>query len=169
MAYIRIGKIVNTHGIKGELKIASESDFDDIRYRKGNTVYLETEDGYVPFEVASFRIHKGFPLVSFRGLADINAVEQYKGLPVYIDEKDRQELPEGEYYRDQLTGLQAVDEDGTAIGEVTAVEETMGAQNNLRIRSAEGKEYLVPNVPAFIAKVDLEEGIIVIRRIEGLL
>ncbi len=169
MAYIRIGRIINTHGIKGELKIASESDFDEIRYQKGNTVWLHIDGKYEPFEVASFRMHKGFPLVSFKGLADINAVEQYKGMPVYIDEKDRQELPEGEYYRDQLTGLQAVDEEGQAIGEVIAVEETMGAQNNLRIRSSEGTEFLVPNVPAFVRKVDLAAGIIVIRRIEGLL
>lgn len=169
MAYIRIGKIVNTHGIKGEVKIASESDFDEVRYQKGNTVWLHIDGRYEPFEVASFRMHKGFPLVTFAGLNDINAVEQYKGQPVYIDEKDRQELPEGEYYRNQLTGLQAVDEEGTVIGKVTAVEETMGAQNNLRIRSEEGREYLVPNVPAFVVRVNLDEGIIVIRRIEGLL
>ena len=83
MAYIRIGKVVNTHGLKGELKISSESDFDDIRYKKGNTVYLRTEEGYVPFEVATFRLHKGFPLVSFKDFQDINLVEKFKNCIVY--------------------------------------------------------------------------------------
>ena len=62
-----------------------------------------------------------------------------------------------------------MDEEDTALGTVIAVEETMGAQNNLRIRDPEGKEFLVPNVPAFVVKVDLSEKKIVIRRIEGLL
>ena len=169
MNYIRIGTVINTHGLKGELKISSESDFDDIRYKKGNTVYLECDEGMKPFTVQTYRVHKGFPLVSFTDHADINMVEKYKGCGVYIDAKDRQELPEGEYYRDQLEGLCAVDEEGVVLGTVTAVEETMGAQNNLRIRDPEGKEFLVPNVPAFVVRVDLEEKKIVIRRIEGLL
>ena len=169
MNYIRIGTVINTHGLKGELKISSESDFDDIRYKKGNTVYLECEAGMKPFQVQTYRVHKGFPLVSFTDHTDINLVEQYKGCGVYIDAKDRQDLPEGEYYRDQLEGLCAVDEEGASLGTVVAVEETMGAQNNLRIRDPEGKEFLVPNVPAFVVKVDLSEKKIVIRRIEGLL
>lgn len=169
MAYIRIGRIVNTHGIRGELKISSESDFDELRYKKGNTVYLKVKEGYVPFTVASFRLHKGFPLISFAGLGNINLVEQYKGMPVYIDAKDRQPLPEGEYYRDQLIGLKALDQDGELLGEVTAVEETAGAQNNLRIRTPDEKEFLVPNVAAFVTGVDLQKGEIRIRRIEGLL
>ncbi|MBE6129374.1 MAG: ribosome maturation factor RimM [Erysipelotrichaceae bacterium] len=169
MAYIRIGRIVNTHGIKGEVRIQSESDFDEIRYQKGNTVYLHTADGYLPFEVASFRFHKNFVLVSFRDHADINLVEQYKGCGVYIDEKDRQKLPEGEYYRDQLEGLKAFDEEGSELGEVIAVEETLGAQNNLRIRLTDGREVLVPNIPAFIRNVDLENGTVTVHRMEGLL
>ena len=168
MAYIRIGKVVNTHGLKGELKISSESDFDDIRYKKGNTVYLRTEEGYVPFEVATFRLHKGFPLVSFKDFQDINLVEKFKNCIVYIDEKDRQKLPEGEYYRDQLTGLDAEYEDGEPLGKVISVEETVGAQNNLRIQLKDGREILVPNVKAFVVKVDLDEKKIRIRRIGGL-
>lgn len=169
MEYIEIGKVVNTHGLKGELRIESWSDFDEVRYRKGNTVYLETEEGYLPFQVQSFRIHKGSPLVVFRGYGDINLVEKYKGCVVCIDANDRHELPEGEYYADELIGLRAVDEDGREVGEVTAVEETRGAQKNLRIRMPEGKEFLLPDIPAFVKEVDPENGVIRIHMDEGLL
>ena len=57
MDFIEIGKIVNTHGLKGELKIESWSSFDDIRYEKGNIVYLNIHDEYVPFTVATYREH----------------------------------------------------------------------------------------------------------------
>lgn len=169
MEYIEIGRVVNTHGLKGELKIESWSDFDDVRYRKGNTVYLETEEGYLPFKVQSFRMHKGNPLVVFQGYGDINLVEKYKGCIVCIAESDRHSLPEGEYYADELTGLRAVDENDAEIGEVISVEETRGAQKNLRIRMADGKEFLLPDIPMFVLDIDPEEGIIRIHMDEGLL
>jgi 16S rRNA processing protein RimM len=169
MEFIEIGQAVNTHGLKGELKIESWSDFDEIRYTPGNTVYLEKRGEMVPVTVKSFRVHKGYSLVAFEELPEINAVIPYKGCIVYVNADDRQELEEGEYYFDELIGLTAVDEDGKRIDEVISVEETNGAQDNLRIRKEDGKEVLVPNVPAFVTDVDLDQGIIVIHVIEGLL
>ena len=92
MAYICIGKIINTHGIKGEVKIESYSDFDEERYTKGKQVYICVDEKYLPVTVASYRKHKGFPLVSFVDLQNINFVEQYKGCEIYIDEADRKQL-----------------------------------------------------------------------------
>ena len=169
MDYICIGTVINTHGIKGEVKIRSCSDFDEERYEKGNTVYLKTKDGYIPFVTASFRVHKGYSLVSFKGYEDINLIEKYKGCNVYMDSNDQQKLPEGEYYMSQMIGLDAMDESGTKIGIVTAVEETNGAQNNLRIQKNDGTSILLPNVPAFVKKVDLEHKTITVMLIEGML
>jgi len=169
MEYIEIGRAVNTHGIRGELKIESWSDFDEIRYTPGNTVYLEKGEEMVPLTVKSFRVHKGYSLVSFEELPDINAAEPYKGCIVYVDDDDRQELEEGEYYFDELIGLKARDEEGNPIGEVIAVEETSGAQDNLRVKREDGREVLIPNVPAFVKDVDLDQGTITIHVIEGLL
>ena len=84
MEYICIGKIVNTFGIKGELKIQSYSDFDALRYKKGNTVYVRKDGKYLPFRIASFRSHKGFSLVSFAEHQNINLVEQYKECEIFI-------------------------------------------------------------------------------------
>lgn len=169
MEYICIGKIVNTFGIRGELKIQSFSDFDDLRYRKGNTVYVLYEGQYIPFEVASFRIHKGFSMVAFKDRLNINLVEKYKDCEVYINETERTPLKEGEYYRDELEGLEVCTEEGMHVGSVVSVEETFGANNNLRILKDDGKEVLVPYVKAFIREVRIDEGKIIINNMEGLL
>ena len=108
MEYICIGKIVNTHGIKGELKISSYSDFDRERYQKGNTVYVRFEGNYLPFTVKTYRTHKGHALVSFENHLDINLVEKYKTCEVYISRVDRKPLQNGKYYRDEIIGLEAV-------------------------------------------------------------
>lgn len=169
MAYICIGQAVNTFGLKGELKIQSYSDFDDIRYQKGNTVYLFYENQYLPFQISSFRVHKGYSMISFCGYEDINQIEKYKNCPVFIQDTDQKDLPEGEYYVHQLIGLSVQDEQGQLIGKVTDVEETSGAQNNLRIRRDGKADCLIPNIPEFIKKVDLENQMITIHVIEGLL
>jgi 16S rRNA processing protein RimM len=169
MDYIKIGRVINTHGIKGELKIRSSSDFDEERYGKGNTVYIMYEGKYVPMICDTYRVHKGFPLVSFQDHKDINLVEKYKNCDVYIDAAEREELDDGRHYVDELIGMTAVADNGDEIGEVMDVEETLGANDNLRIRKKDGKEVLVPYVPAFIQKVDDEAGVITIHVIEGLL
>lgn len=169
MDFIEIGKIVNTHGLKGELKIESWSSFDDIRYEKGNIVYLNIHDEYVPFTVATYREHKGYALVSFEGLQNINLVEKFKTHIVYIDKDSRGDLEEDEYYSDDLVGLSVIDEQENKIGEVISVEFTNGAQDNLRVRTINKKEFLVPYVDAFILDVKLDEGYIQIHMMDGLL
>lgn len=169
MDFIEIGKIVNTHGLKGELKIESWSSFDSIRYKKGNTVYLNINKEYVPFIVNSYREHKGYVLVTFEGLQDINLVEKYKTYIVYIDKDSRDELEDDEYYSDDLVDLDVLDDDGNAIGKVIAVEFTNGAQDNLRVETKNNKEFLVPYVDEFILDVNIDEGYIQIHLMDGLL
>ena len=169
MKYFKIGEVINTHGLKGELKIYSTSDFDDERYQIGNTVYLYQNDTYTPFKVASYRVHKGFPLVSFEGYQDINLVEEFKGSLICISEEDRAPLPEGKHYVDELLGLDVYSDKDEYIGKVIDVEETNGAQNNLRVEREDGTSVLIPNVPAFVTEVNSETKRITIHVIEGLL
>jgi 16S rRNA processing protein RimM len=169
MAYIEIGKAVNTHGLKGELKIESWSDFDDIRYAPGNKVYIGRGEELQPFTVRSYRPHKGYALVAFEELPDINAAEPYKGCVIYVDAADRQALEDGEYYFDELIGLLVEDEDGRHIGEVIAVEETNGAQDNLRVAREGNSDVLIPNIPEFVKHVDTDVKVITIHVVPGLL
>lgn len=169
MEYIQIGKMVNTHGVKGEVKIMSYSDFDTERYKKGNTVYILKDGKYISFIVQSFRQHKGFSLVTFQGIQNMNEVEQYKECIVYMNKADRKPLANNEYYRDQLLGLEVIDEEGLLIGTIIAVEETTRNQTYLRILRKDKNDALVPYVPLFIRSVDLEKKQIIIHKEEGLL
>ncbi|MBR4164487.1 MAG: ribosome maturation factor RimM [Solobacterium sp.] len=167
--YICIGRIVNTHGLKGEVKIQSYSDFDAQRYKKGNHVYILHEGKYNDLTVETFRSHKGFSLVKFHEIQGINQAEEYRNDELYIQEKDRKKLGKGQYYRSELEGLKIIDEEGNVLGTCLGVEETKGAQNNLRLQKADGSSVLVPYVPAFIQEVNTQEGYIRIHVIEGLL
>ncbi len=166
MEYVTIGKIVNTFGIRGEVKVDSYTDFEKERFKKDSTVYIGEE--HLPLQVAGYRQHKGFLLVCFKDHEDINLIERFKGKMIYKSKEDIKPLKKGEYYFSDLMGLNAYVE-GKCVGKVLRVEEGLVA-NNLRIRKEEdGKEYLVPFLPVFIENVDLEEKRIDIIKMEGLL
>lgn len=168
MEYIRLGTIVNTRGLKGELKIRSCSDFDEIRYRKGNEVFILYEGEYLPFTADGFHEMKGFSYIVLKDYRDINLVEKYKGCDIFCDSAKREPLKEGEYYRADLIGCEVFDQNENRIGRCIGVEETAGANSNLRLDTGE-KQVLVPNVKAFVSEVDIENKKITIRVIGGLL
>ncbi len=168
MEYIKVGMIINTFGIKGELKIKSFTDFEEERFAVGKMIYILKDGNYLPFTIASCRYHKQHILVALEKMADINLVEKYKGCELYADAKSLHQLEEGEYYFFELKGLMVYDMDNQQIGKVLQVEEGL-AHNNLRIELNSGKKCLVPFVKAFIHKVDLEQQKIWIKTIEGLL
>ena len=163
MEFVSLGKIVNTFGIKGELKIESYTDFASDRFKKDSTIYIGEE--YEPMQVSSFRIHKGFILIKLVDHEDINLVEKFKNKYVYKAKQDIKPLENGEYYFSDLRGLDVYIDDNK-VGKVIRVEEGL-ANNNLRVLK-DGKEYLIPYVKAFILNVDLQANRIDIRNVEGL-
>ena len=166
MEYVLIGKILNTFGIRGELKVDAYTDFIEERFKKDSTVYIGEE--HLPFVMKNYREHKGFLLVSFKDIDDINLVEKYKGMMLYKAKNDIHKLKQGEYYFSDLKDLDVYVE-GEKIGKVLRVEEGI-ASNHLRIlKQEDGKEYLVPFLPVFIKKVDLDEKRIDVIAMEGLL
>ena len=104
MEYILIGEVVNTFGIKGELKVKSYTDFNEVRFAKEQTLYIKFHNGYQEVCVHSYREHKGHVLVAFKDLLDINKVEKYIGCEIYVSEDDLHELEDGEYYFRDLVG-----------------------------------------------------------------
>lgn len=163
---IEIGKIINTHGIKGELKIISSTDFEEERFAVGNSVNIQFGKELIPMEVASFRRHKGCLLVAFKDLMNINFVEKYKGCVISVDSDELQELDEDEVYFYQLVDCKVIDEENNELGSVVEIIET-AAYDILRIRNDEGKEVLIPYVDAFIVDVDVDEKVIIVHLIEG--
>lgn len=162
---VNIGKIINTHGIRGELKIYPTSDNADERFMPGETVYLSFNKKEVSFEIESVRVHKGVLLVVFKDHHDINLVEKYKGCILYV-EADHEE-DEDDFYYFELIGCKVFEND-QLIGEVTEILETQ-AHEILRVKRENNADVLIPYVDEFIMDVDVDEKVITVQLIEGML
>lgn len=113
---IKIGKVIGTFGIKGELKVYSESDFIEYRFRKGAKIFLVSPKNTFECSVSNFRFHNKNLLIKINDISDINLVEKYIGYEIYVDASDEPELENDEYYLDDLVGIEAFDEKNNYIG-----------------------------------------------------
>ena len=156
MKFINIGKIVNTHGIKGELRILSDFKYKTKVFKKDFKFYIGKDKEELI--VNSYRHHKIFDMVTFNDLNDINLVLKYKGKEVYINEEDLD--LDGEIYIDNLIGYKVVV--GTKdIGVVTDVMH-MKANDIIRVN-----DILIPYVKEFILKI--EDNTIYVKDVGGLI
>lgn len=161
MNFIKIGKLVNTHGIKGEVKILSDFTKKELIFTPDFTVYLGNKK--IPMQITSYRHHKIFDMVCFKGINDINAVLEYKGLDVYINRDDLN--MKNDYLLEDLVGLTIV-ENERKLGKVTEIMYNNG--NNLLSITGEFNFY-IPLKGDFIKKVDLEKKVIEAENTEGLI
>ena len=162
MDYVYIGKIVDTHGIKGELRIRSNFDKKDIVFKPGFTLYVG--EGYVAEEIVTYRHHKEFEMVTFRGYDNINQVLNYLKMNVYVRRSDL-ELSKDDYILDDLIEL-SVEENGEMLGKV---EEIVYNGINILLSVVGEKSFYIPIAGNFIKKVDLEKGIIETEGAKGLI
>lgn len=161
---VEVGMIVGTHGIKGEVKIKSYTDFADERFAPGQTLRLDLGKRSIELEVESHRVHKNMDLVKFVGLDNINDVEKYRDAIVYANQDD--DLEEGEYYYSDIIGCTVEDEQGNHLGKIVHILE-MPTQDILEIEDDNGT-FMVPYVDAFVVEEDIENGRMVLRLIEGM-
>lgn len=161
---IKIGVIANTHALKGEVKIKSFSEFNDVRFAKGNKMYISFQNTMKEVIVKEYREVKEMVYVKFDGYDSINDVEQYKGCEISIDENELHDLEENEFYYFQLMGCVVFDEENNELGIVEDVLET-GANAVLRVN----KTILIPYVNDFIISTDIKNKKIIIHKMDGLL
>ena len=162
MEHVIVGQIVNTHGIKGELKVKISTDFVEERFQKGAHLFIDEHGQMVEMQVLSYRLHKGHVLVAFQGYQDINMVEKYKGCYVYA-KKDRELLDENEYYIGDLLGCEVFDQQ-KKIGYVKDVQ--LYEHHDILVVQGQ-KKIMIPYVDAFIENVDIENKRIDTTLIEG--
>ena len=165
MDKVKVGKIVGTHALKGELKIRSNSDFSNERFKKGNSLYIRYHGNDIELEIISSRFHKYNYLVAFKDHQNINLVEKYVGSFIY-GLKDNTLLGEDEYFYDDLIGLM-VKCDDKIIGKVKTIYNN-GRHDILNI-DYNGKNVAIPYVDAFIKDVDLNNEVIEVELIKGLI
>jgi 16S rRNA processing protein RimM len=167
--YYNVGKIVNTQGIKGEVRVISSTDFAEERFKPGNTLYLfqENKAEPIPLVVKTHRPHKQFVLLSFEGYPSINDVEKFKGSMLKVKGSDRQELPAGDYYFDQIIGLHVWTEEGEEIGVIKEILQP-GANDVWVVKRNKKPDLLLPYIDDCVKKVDLEGKKVIVHLLEGL-
>lgn len=162
-----VGNIVNTHGIRGEVRVIVTTDFPEERFATGAKLIIDTTPN-TPVVVAASRKHKGFTLLRFEGMDNINDVERFKGHTLNVTEAEQQPLEDGSYYYRDLIGLHVIDQDGAELGVVSEIL-SPGANDVWVIPRANKPDVLLPflksvvldiDVAAKIAHVDVPEGLI---------
>ena len=161
MNYICIGKIVNTHGIKGEVRILSDFPYKKEIYATNTNLYIGKKKEQV--QVISFRRHKMFDMLTFNGINNINDVLQYKGEFIYFD-RDEVKLP-GLIDEDYI-GLEVYDQN-KFIGTVSSIMKSK--PHDILVVEKERTRNLIPNIPTFIKNIDISNKRIQIESIEGLI
>jgi len=157
--YIEAGKIVNTHGIAGEVRIEVWLDSPAF-FKRFKTLYM----GARVLKVSSARIHKDYIIAKLEGVDDINAAMPLKGKVVSIS-RDDPALPAGTRFIQDILGARVVDESGKEIGILKDVMETPA--NMIYVVKGE-TEHLIPAVPEFLLNTDADAGVITVRLIEGM-
>lgn len=163
-SFLETGKIVNIHGLKGEVKIMPWSD-DPEFICEFSTLYCGKNK--TPYNIQSARIHKNMVLVKFENINSPEAANALRNNIVYID-KDETVLDEDTFFIADLIGLTVKDADSDKIyGTVKDIFQT-GANDVYEIKSDDNKLYYVPAIPDVIINTDLDNKIITIRPLEGL-
>lgn len=161
MNYIYIGDIVNTHGIKGEIKIISHFKYKNNVFIKGTPIYIgKNKEKQV---INSYRKHKIFDMITLLGFNDINEVLKYKGEPVYID---KNEIKIDGILNEDLIDMDVYN-DESFVGKVTDI--LNNGVYDILVIEKENNKNLVPNINEFIKNIDLENKRIQINMIEGLI
>lgn len=169
--WLNVGKIVNTHGIHGEVRVISRTDFPEERYKKGNTLFVDVagENRQIPVIVKSHRKHKQFDLLTFEGYNNINHVEPFKGSLLKASPDQEVKLEEGEFFYHDIIGCKVVTEEGEELGKVKEIL-SPGANDVWVVKRKEfGPDILIPYIPQVVKNVDLAEKKITIHVMDGLI
>lgn len=167
--YLNVGKIVNTQGIKGEVRVISQTDFPELRYQKGAKLTLfQEQKAPVELIVKSHRKHKNFDILSFENHPNINDVEKYRDGILKVDKTDLTELAEDEFYYHEIIGLTVFDEKQQELGKIKEIL-SPGANDVWVVQRPKKKDILLPYIDSVIKVIDLENGQVFVEIPEGLI
>ena len=166
MDRLEVGKIVNTHGLRGEVKIVTWTDtpdvFEDISY-----VYAKRRSEEIKLTLKGIKYQKNNIIAKFLEINSIEEAEGFKNCVITTDREVLGELPEGVYYIADLIGCEVFDEENNLLGKISDVFNT-GANDIYAISRPQNKDLLVPVTDETIINVDIENKKIIVKLIEGL-
>lgn len=164
---LKVGVITTTHGVRGEVKVYPTTDAAE-RFLELDYVLLDTRKELKELHIQNVKFFKNLAILKFREIDNINDIEKYKGCSLWVRREDGQELSEDEYYVADLLGMKVVLEDGTPFGTLENVMET-GANDVYVVTREQGDEVLLPAIKDCILDVDIEENVMTVHLMKGLI
>lgn len=165
--YFRVGVIANTHGICGEVKVYPTTD-DINRFKKLKKCILDTGKEYIDLNVESVKFFKNMVILKFKEYNNINDIECYKGKDILVSRDNAVKLEKGEYYIADILGAKVILEDGSEFGVLEDVMQT-GANDVYVVKTLDNKEVLLPKIDECVKKLDIENKIVTVHIMKGLL
>ena len=148
-----VGTFVNTHGIKGEVRVLTSSVEPDVTFKKGTKIKIKGED----FVINSFRLHKNFVLITLEGINNINQIEYLKGEKIYSEEA---QLEEGDLYLKETIGFDVI-MNNESIGKIIDYMD-IGPYDNYVVKLNNGKETNFPILEQYVIETNVQDKSIVV-------
>lgn len=164
---LQVGVITQTHGIRGEVKVFPTTD-DVNRFKKLKEVVLDNEKEQLTMTIAGVKFFKQYVILKFKGYDSINEIEKYKGARLFVSRDKAVKLQKDEYFIADLIGMQIITEDGAPFGFLKNVL-TTGANDVYVVETPEEKEVLLPAIKECVKNIDMENSLITVHIMEGLL
>ena len=164
---LKVGVISSTHGLKGEVKVFPTTD-DVKRFRQLKEVLLDAGDEKPVLQIEQVKFFKQFVILKFKGIDDIEDVQKYKGKDLLVTRENAVELKKDEYFIADLSGVSVISDDNSLRGILKDVIQT-GANDVYVIDLEDGRQLLLPAIKECVLMVDLDENIMKIHVLDGLL
>lgn len=165
--YLEIGQIVNTFGIKGQVKINPLTD-DIGQFKKLKEIYIEKNKKLELYKIENVKYHKNMIILKLQGIDTPEQAEKYRNCYIKINRKNARKLPEGTYFIVDLIGLDVYTDEEKLLGNLEDIYNT-GSSDIYVVRTPEGKQILLPAINEVIKKVDMKNKKIIVHIIEGLI
>lgn len=165
-----IGKVVNTHGVRGEIRVIQVTDFEE-RFEPGNEVYWvpqSKQEEPIALTIKGHRMHKSFHLLHFEEYSSLNEVESLKGGTLAITKEHQTPLDEGEFYYHEIIGCSVQTMDEEVVGSVKEIL-SPGGNDVWVVKRPQKKDALIPYIEQVVKNVDIPNKTITIEPMEGLL
>ncbi|MBR5991664.1 MAG: 16S rRNA processing protein RimM [Clostridia bacterium] len=165
LSYLELGKIVSTHGVRGELRVQYWCDSPEF-FKSFETVYLK-KNGGEPMRVLGARQHGNVMLLTLEGIDDIDKANALRGKTIYV-ERAKAPLEPGSYFIAELIGCEVRDADSDKLYGTVKDVFNNGASDIWQIEGTDGKEYLLPSIPGVVVSTDVENNIALVRPMKGI-
>ncbi|MDP4094445.1 MAG: ribosome maturation factor RimM [Bacillota bacterium] len=165
--YLEIGKIINVHGVKGELKVLPLTD-DPSRYDELKWAYIEKEGQLKRYDFQGVKYFKGFVFLKLKGIDAVEDAELLKNLFIKVDRKNAVKLPENSYFICDLIGCEVLDENDNKLGILNNIIST-GSNDVYIVKDENDREILIPALKSVVREISVDNKIIRVTLPEGLI